>query len=88
VTRLVVKAKASSKKPGLFLQGEVLEVRVAEPARDGLANAAIRRALARALGLPQSRVALLNGASASRKSFEVSGLDFETIRARLLEHGA
>ncbi len=88
MTRLDVRAKANSKKPGLRLLGTVLEVRVAEPARDGLANAAIRRALAKALGIPQARVALLRGVRASRKSFEVTGLDPETVRARLLEHEA
>ena len=88
MTRLVVRAKASSKRPGLEVCGDVVEVRVAEPARDGLANEAIRRALARALGVPRDAIVLRAGQSAPRKSFEIAGLDRETVTARLLGRDA
>ncbi|MGP6158015.1 MAG: DUF167 family protein, partial [Vulcanimicrobiaceae bacterium] len=39
---LVVTVKPNSKAPGIRLEGEEVEVRVSAPARDGLANEAVR----------------------------------------------
>jgi uncharacterized protein len=57
----------------------VIRVRVA-PA-DGRANEEARRALARALGVPPSRVALLRGRRSRDKTFEVAGM----TRAEVLQ---
>jgi uncharacterized protein YggU (UPF0235/DUF167 family) len=46
-------------------------VRVTEPARDGKANEAIRRALARHLNVAVSRVRLVSGAASREKLFDI-----------------
>lgn len=58
-------------------------MRVAAPASEGRANAAVRRALAAALRLPQSAVVLTRGASAKRKAFAVAGMDQAAALAAL-----
>lgn len=52
----------------------MLKVRVAAPAAEGQANAAVIAVLARALGLPKSAFALVSGQTARVKRIEVSGL--------------
>ena len=51
----------------------VLKVRVRTVPEDGAANAAVRRLLATALGLPASAVALAAGATARVKTLAVTG---------------
>ncbi len=46
-----------------------LRIRLAAPPVDGAANEALRKWLAKALGLPQSKVALMRGASGRRKQW-------------------
>jgi len=53
------------------LGGRLLRVRIAAPATDGRANAALADFLAKSLGLPRSQVRLLKGASSRIKTFEV-----------------
>ena len=52
---------------------EVLKARVRAAPEDGKANEAARRLLARALGLPASKVSLESGATARLKSFFLAG---------------
>jgi len=80
---IVVTAKPGSKRPGLSVSGAAIEIRVAAPARDGLANAAVHEMLARALGLPKRALRLVRGASARTKAFEVDGLERAAILERL-----
>ena len=49
--------------------GRALRVRIAAPAVDGKANAALREFLAQALGLPKSQVTLTKGGSSRYKTF-------------------
>ena len=56
---------------------------VREPARDGQANEACRRALARALGVAASRVSLVRGARSKEKLFRIAGITTEAVKARL-----
>jgi uncharacterized protein YggU (UPF0235/DUF167 family) len=51
----------------------VLKVRVRAAPHDGAANEAVRRLLARSLGLPASAVSLEAGATARLKTFLISG---------------
>lgn len=52
----------------------LLKVRVAAPAAEGQANAAVVAPLAKALGRPKTAVALVGGQTARVKRLEVDGL--------------
>jgi hypothetical protein len=88
VGTLVVRVKPNAKAPGIRLDGEAVEVRVASPARDGLANEAVRRELARALGVPLRDVVLARGAASKHKAFEIAGLERATALAALRARSA
>jgi hypothetical protein len=60
-----------------------LAVRVTAPPVDGRANAALEKALARALGVPPSRVSVVRGARSREKTVRVEGLDADGLRERL-----
>ncbi len=59
-----------------------LSVRVAASPVDGAANAAVERAIAEALDLPNSSVRIVKGATARLKTVEVSGLSREALIGR------
>jgi uncharacterized protein YggU (UPF0235/DUF167 family) len=61
----------------------VLRVRVAAAPADGAANEAVRRLLARRLGIAPSRVTIVAGASSRTKTVEIAGLDSAAVRAAL-----
>ncbi len=63
--------------------GEVLRVRVAAPPAEGRANEAMVRLVAKALGVPPSRVTLVAGAQSRTKVVEVDGLTAAEIRSRI-----
>ncbi|MBI2874754.1 MAG: DUF167 domain-containing protein [Firmicutes bacterium] len=63
--------------------GETLALKVKAPPVEGKANEACRDLLASYLGLPRSKVRLLDGAAARRKRFELTGLTVETLRIKL-----
>jgi uncharacterized protein YggU (UPF0235/DUF167 family) len=68
---LDVIVKPGSKQPGISHENGALVLRVRERAVEGAANAACRRALAQAYGVPQSAVELIAGARSRRKRFAV-----------------
>ena len=51
--------------------GDPLRIRVTAPPEDGKANEAVRRLLARALGVAPSRLTLIRGAAARDKLFRL-----------------
>ena len=61
----------------------VLRVRVTAAPRDGNANQAVVKLLAKRLGLPRSSVVLAGGAKSRDKIIEISGLDLAALRERL-----
>ena len=63
--------------------GDVLRVRVAAPPAEGRANEAMMRLVAKALGVPPSRVTLVAGAQSRTKVVEVDGLTAAEIRSRI-----
>ena len=63
--------------------GTLLRVRVAAPPADGRANESMIRLVAKALGVPPSRVTLVSGAQSRTKVVEVEGLMADEIRARI-----
>lgn len=59
----------------------VLRVRVTAPPVDGRANAALRKLLAKRLGVPPSRVRIERGEKARRKLVSVEGADARKLAA-------
>ena len=85
---LSIRVNPRSAKPGI---GEwktdpggrpFLEVRVAAAPADGAANDDVLRLLAKALGVPKSRLSIVGGQTARLKRIEVP-LDESEVRARL-----
>ena len=60
-----------------------IRIRVGAAPEDGRATEAARRALAKALGLRRTAVALEAGATSRTKRFRVDGLEEATARQRL-----
>jgi uncharacterized protein (TIGR00251 family) len=60
-----------------------LAVRVTAPPVDGRANAALERAVAKALGVPRSTVSVVRGARSREKTVRIEGLDADGLRERL-----
>ena len=61
----------------------MVRARVTAAPANGAANDATTRLLARALGVPPSRLRLVAGASARVKTFDVAGMDADELRAAL-----
>lgn len=64
--------------------GDAVKVKVAAPAVDGKANAALLEFLATKLGVPTRAVSLVAGEKSRDKLIAVEGLTPEEARARLL----
>lgn len=60
----------------------VLRVRVRAAPVDGAANEALRRLVARELGIPTGQVSIVGGQAARRKMVELDGLSAVTVAAR------
>lgn len=71
-TRISLRVTPRAARNRIVVEGDVLRVYVTTPPEDGKANAAVLKLLARALGLPKSRLTLILGQSARDKVFEVS----------------
>jgi uncharacterized protein (TIGR00251 family) len=61
----------------------VIAVRVSAPPVDGQANAALIKVLAKALGVPKSRLSIVRGQAARDKLVRVDGLRAADAHARL-----
>ena len=59
-------------------------IRVTAPPVDGKANAALCAFVARAAGVPQSRVSVVRGQTARDKVVRVEGVDADALRSALL----
>jgi hypothetical protein len=79
---VLVTPRAAAERVGPVEAG-VLRVRVTRPPADGEANHAVRRLIARALGLPPSGVRLVSGERSRRKRFAIDGLSATELAARL-----
>ena len=66
---------------------EIAGVRVTAPPVENKANDAVRKLLARRLGIAPSRVSVVRGASARNKLVEIDDIDAEAAR-RVLGLGA
>ncbi len=67
-----------------YAAGGVLRVRIAAAPADGKANEAVLHLLAKALGVPPTRVAVVAGATSRVKIIEVNGLSEAAIQAMLV----
>ena len=85
---LSIRVTPRSAKPGI---GEwktdpcgrpFLEIRVAAAPADGAANDEVIKLLAKALGLPKSRISIVSGQTARLKRLELP-LEEEAVRTRL-----
>lgn len=79
---LAVTPRAASDRVGPFRDG-VLRVRVTRPPADGEANRAVLRLVARAIGLPVSRLSVVAGERARRKRITIEGIDADELGRRL-----
>jgi uncharacterized protein YggU (UPF0235/DUF167 family) len=70
-------------QPGIEARGDTLLIRVAAPPVEGRATEEARRALAHAVGVPPSRVALVSGGRSRTKRFRISGLTPLEVTAAL-----
>jgi uncharacterized protein (TIGR00251 family) len=61
----------------------VLMVRVTAPPVEGKANAAVRKLLAKRLGIAPGRVSVVRGATGRDKLVEVDGMEADAIRRAL-----
>ena len=80
---LVVRVTPKSRSTDVRITDGVVQVRVSAAPEDGRATEAARRALASALGLRRTAVALAAGATSRIKRFRVDGLNEATARQRL-----
>src|SRR3989304_2641588 len=64
-------------------QGEELRLRLRAPPVEGQANEALRRFLARRLGLPASAIELVAGAASRHKRLRIAGLSEAGLREGL-----
>ena len=73
----------ASREEILGWRQDVLRVAVTAPPVEGEANDAVRRLLARALGLAPSAVSVVRGERGRDKMIRVRGLTAEALRSRL-----
>lgn len=63
-----------ARKSGIAgFHGDALKIRIAAPAVDNKANAALAGFLSEALGVPKSAIAIRHGATGRRKVVEITG---------------
>ena len=78
--RLIPRAGRSEVGPE---RSGVLVVRVTAPPVEGKANAALRRLLAKRLGVPLGSVTIVRGEIAREKLVRIEGIDEQEMRAAL-----
>ena len=73
----------SSKEGVAGFEGGVVRIRLNAPPVEGQANEALVRFLAKALGVPKRRIALVAGGKGRNKIVRVDGITLEAFLARL-----
>jgi uncharacterized protein (TIGR00251 family) len=64
-------------------RGGAVVIRVAAPPVDGKANQALCRLIAKAAGVPPSRVSVVRGHTARDKLIRVEGVEIDALRRQL-----
>lgn len=67
--------------------GEVLRIRLNAPPVEGKANEALARFLARELGVPRARVALVSGGRNRNKVVRIEGMTLQAALSALIPPG-
>jgi uncharacterized protein (TIGR00251 family) len=80
---LDVRVHPGSKHEGLALAPGVLHIRTSAPPRDGEANEAVVRVIAKLLAVPKSAVAVVRGHKDRSKTLLVGGVSAERVAAVL-----
>lgn len=65
------------------LHGDALKIRLIAPPIEGKANQALRKFLAKQLGIPPASVEILTGHTSRQKRVRVAGISAEAIHALL-----
>lgn len=76
-----VVAKPGRSRDRVTWTGEELIVEVTARAHDGEANAAVIKVIAKALGMPKSKVHITRGAAARHKTVEIDADEAIVLRA-------
>jgi uncharacterized protein (TIGR00251 family) len=85
---LTLHAQPNAKKNAISgVHGDALKVRIAAPAVDDKANAALIEFLSETLGVPRSAITIRQGARGRRKVVEITGGPELRARASLLPSG-
>ena len=74
-------------RPGIEAGPDIVVIRVAAPPADGRGTEEARRALARAAGVPSSRVSLVRGERSRTKVFLISGVTTVEVASALGQLG-
>ena len=82
---LEVRVTPNARRNNVRYEDGTIRIRVGTAPEDGRATEAARRALAKALGLRRTAVALKAGATSRTKQFRLDGLDETTARQRLAD---
>jgi hypothetical protein len=80
IVQVRVQTKGSHDRIDGFQEDGSLKVKVTAPPEKGKANGRVIRLLARRLGVAQSRVEILAGHTASRKTIRINGLAADDVR--------
>jgi uncharacterized protein (TIGR00251 family) len=82
--RVAIRVQASARKDAIVeIRDGVVVVRVTAPAIEGRANEAVRRLLAKRLGVAGSSVTIVRGHRSRDKVVEINGLDQPTALGAL-----
>ena len=82
--RLPVQAQPKARKNGLVgTHDGRLKVAVTQAPEKGKANDALVKILASALGLRRSQIELVSGATSSKKTFLITGIELQELQRRL-----
>jgi uncharacterized protein (TIGR00251 family) len=81
--RIAVRVHPRAKRDEVVERDGVLIVRVTAAPAEGKANDAVRKLLAKRLGIAPSRVAVVRGASSRDKLVEVERMDVDVVRRKL-----
>jgi uncharacterized protein (TIGR00251 family) len=85
MARIAVRVQPRARRDELAGERDgVLLVRVTAPPVEGRANDAVRKLLAKRLGVAAGRVSVVRGASGRDKVVEVQGMEAEAVRRALL----